>query len=34
MAYLCFVGGWLIGLGIVWLIDKIDLYIFKKKMEK
>lgn len=34
MAYLCFIGGWLIGLGIVWLINKIDLYIFKKKMEK
>ena len=34
MAYLCFVGGWLIGLGIVWLINEIDLYIFKKKMEK
>ncbi len=34
MSYLCFVGGWLLGLGIVWLIDKIKFYIFKKKMEK
>ena len=34
MTYLCFVGGWLIGLGIVWLVNKINFYIFKKKMEK
>ena len=34
MTYLCFIGGWLVGFGIVWLINKIDFYIFKKKMEK
>lgn len=34
MAYLCFIGGWLAGLGIAWLINRIDFYIFKKKMEK
>ena len=31
MAYLCFIGGWLAGLGIVWLINRIDFYVFKKK---
>lgn len=33
MVYLCFIGGWLAGLGIAWFVNKIDFYFFKKKME-
>ena len=34
MAYLGFIGGWLIGIGIAYAIDRIRFYIYKKQFEK
>ena len=34
MAYLGFIGGWLIGIGIACIIKRIEFHIYKKRFEK